>query len=152
MGEVLTPSEGLAVPPLPTLRLRRRRWLVVVGAVAVVACVAFALFAYSTEHTFSLEGGSVGDLERPTCDILRFPAGATVYFHWSAHATTTLGVETCSDSSQMGFSGQTVYSGSGTSGSGSFTANGGLYWFGHGCPVECGPPAYVNGTYWGPLV
>lgn len=127
---------------------RRREWLLHLCVLVVIVAVITALLSIPVPQTFSLQGVTVGDLTLIPCSNIHPSQGTVVSFHWSAPSPTNFGVYACTESSNVA-----IYTGNGTSGSGTFTANGGLYAFGQGCNVLlCGPNANVTGSYTGPLL
>ncbi len=130
-----------------------RRWatpkrrLLIASAILASGGVVIALLVIPIPHTFSAQGITVGDATFLPCFSIHFPKGAIVTFHWTAPSSTNLGIYTCAPGSE-----QSVYQASGTSGSGTFTADGGQYAFGQGCLSACGPNSIVRGSYSGAVL
>ena len=105
-------------------------------------------------QTFAFQGAYIPDLW--TCPTyvpavgvfgltafgIALPEGALVSYHWAASASTEFLIQPCSGN-------DSAYAENGTSGSGTFIAQGGIYVFGDGCP---GPGPCPNVDVWGYFV
>jgi hypothetical protein len=124
---------------------RRQRWLIVAGA--AVGSVVYLMFLtlFPIPQAFTLDNAAIYDLQT-ACPGIDTVAGTAVHFHWSTAAPVIFFVVSCSAQ-------QVPYEGNGTSGSGTFVSEGGVYEFGSSCagPYIC-YPARVEGTYSGPLL
>ncbi|HTT44793.1 MAG TPA: hypothetical protein VMH38_02095 [Thermoplasmata archaeon] len=126
--------------------LKKRRRLVVVGAVIAIVVGAFlVLILVPVPQHFAMTGAAIYD-PNTSCTGIDTTKGTTISFHWSAPSFTYFFVVSCSANEE-------AYSANGTSGSGSLVSLGGVYQFGGSCPNEsfC-VPANVSGTYTGPLL
>jgi len=128
------PAGAPSVPP-PSLPLSRDDTIrnvvtIVVVVVVIVAVVLVVLFAvpFPERETYAFQGiapaaGFLG-CSSTLIDALSFPGGETVHLSWTTTPSTTVEVDVLGTQSQS-----MAFSGTGDTGSGSFSSTGGDYWF-----------------------
>jgi hypothetical protein len=128
-----------------TLSPRTGHRLAFLALLLATACVALFVLVLPFPHSFSITDSYRGDLYS-RCSGIDTTKGDAVSFSWTTSNRTTFGVWSCTSSSIF-------YWANGTSGSGAFVSDGGVYGFGSLCGVfgDCWP-ANVTGEVSYPIL
>jgi hypothetical protein len=131
--------------------LPKRKRLVIIGlAVGVTAAVISALVLVPVPQHFTMHGAAIYD-PNTSCAVgysntIDTTIGTSVNFHWSAPSWITFFAVKCNSIYDV------PYVGNGSSGSGTFISEGGVYQFGASCPEGACVAADVSGSYTGPVL
>ena len=129
----------------------RKRRIAVAGIAAGIAVATFlVLVLVPVPQHFTMHGAAIYD-PNTSCAVgysntIDTTIGTSVNFHWSAPSSITFFAVKCSSTYDV------PYVGNGTSGSGTFISDGGVYQFGASCPEGSCVAADVSGSYTGPIL